>query len=147
MIFDTKGPRPFFAVAPVQTDKTKESLIEMDKEMRLILGEAPPKPEELAKAQDNLTLRLPGRFETKRALLSAMQEMLVYGLPEDYYETYPGKVRSLEIADLEAAAEKVVLPDNLLWIVVGDRSKIAAGIDELGWGEVRQLSPDGEVLN
>ena len=147
MVFDTKGPRPFLAVAPVQTDKTKESLIEMDKEMRAILGDAPPRPEELQKAQDNLTLRLPGRFETKRALLGAMQEMIVYGLPEDYYETYPGKVRALEVPQLSAAAEKVVLPDKLIWIVVGDRSKIAAGIDELGWGEVRQLSPDGEILN
>ncbi len=147
MIFDTKGPRPFFAVAPVQTDKTKESLIEMDKEMRAILGDAPPRPDELQKAQDNLTLRLPGRFETKRALLSAMQEMIVYGLPEDYYETYPDEVRELELEQLSAAARQVVFPDKLIWIVVGDRAEIAAGIDELGWGEVRQLSADGEVLN
>jgi zinc protease len=147
MVFDTKGPRPFLAVAPVQTDKTKESLIEMDKEMRAILGDAPPKADELAKAQDNLTLRLPGRFETKRALLGAIQEMIVYGLPESYYETYPEQVRALDLAEVAAAAKKVVLPDNLVWIVVGDRSKIAPGIDELGWGQVRQLSPDGEILN
>ena len=147
MVFDTKGPRPFLAVAPVQTDKTKESLIEMDKEMRQILGEVPPKPEELAKAQDNLTLRLPGRFETKRALLSGMQEILVYGLPETYFETYPEQVRALTVDQIAAAAKEVVLPDNLVWIVVGDRTRIAAGIDELGWGEVRQLSPDGEILN
>jgi zinc protease len=56
-------------------------------------------------------------------------------------------VRALTVDQIAAAAEKVVLPDHLVWIVVGDRSKIAAGIDELGWGEVRQLSPDGEILN
>jgi zinc protease len=147
MVFDTKGPRPFLTVAPVQTDKTKESLVEIDKEMRAILAGSPPRPDELAKAQDNLTLRLPGRFETKRALISAIQEMIIYGLPESYYETYPEQVRALDVASVAAAAKKLVLPDNLVWIVVGDKSKIAAGIDELGWGEVRQLSPDGEVLN
>ena len=147
MVFDTKGPRPFLAYAPVQTDKTKESLIEMDKEMRVILGETPPTPDELKKAQDNLTLRLPGRFETKQALLGAVQEMIIYGLPETYYETYPDKVRALGVQDVAAAAEKLVLPDKLVWIVVGDRSKIAAGIDELGWGEVRRMSVDGEILN
>jgi zinc protease len=147
MVFDTKGPRPFLAVAPVQTDKTKESLIEMDKDMREMLAAKPPTAEELAKAKDSLTLRLPGRFETKRSILGAMQEMIVYGLPETYYETYPQEVRALDLAQVAAAANKVVQPDHLVWIVVGDRSKIAAGIDELGWGEVRQLSPDGEILN
>jgi zinc protease len=73
--------------------------------------------------------------------------MIIYGLPETYYETYPDKVRALGVQDVAAAAEKLVLPDKLVWIVVGDRSKIAAGIDELGWGEVRRMSVDGEILN
>ncbi|MEZ5366976.1 MAG: pitrilysin family protein [Bryobacterales bacterium] len=147
MVFDTKGPRPFLAVAPVQTDKTKESLQEMDKEMREILGDKPPTADELAKAQDNLTLRLPGRFETKRALIGAIQEMITYGLPEDYYETYPQHVRALDVDQVAKAAKEIVMPDHLVWIVVGDRSKIAAGIDELGWGQVHLLSPDGDILN
>jgi zinc protease len=112
-----------------------------------MLAAKPPTADELAKAKDSLTLRLPGRFETKRALLGAIQEMIVYGLPETYYETYPQEVRALDLARVAVAAKKVIQPDHLVWIVVGDRSKIAAGIDELGWGEVRQLSPDGEILN
>ena len=56
MLLDAKGQRMFFAYAPVQSDKTKESIVEIDKELRGILGDRPPTPEELDKAQKNQTL-------------------------------------------------------------------------------------------
>jgi zinc protease len=36
----------------------------------------------------------------------------------------------------------VVQPNHLIWVVVGDRTKIEAGIRELGLGEVRVLNPE-----
>jgi zinc protease len=62
----------------------------------------------------------------------------------DYFTTYPDKVRALTVNDLVKAAEKVVHPDQLVWLVVGDRAKIETGIQELGWGEVQLLNADGE---
>ena len=146
MLFDAKGQRTFLAYAPVQADKTKEAMVEIDKELREILKDRPPTAEEIAKAKDNLTLRLPGQFETKSALLSAVREIMLYGLPEDHYETYADRVRALESTDLTAAAERVVRPDRMIWIVVGDASKVLDGVKELGFGEVKRMSPDGEVL-
>jgi len=147
MVFDAKGQRLFLAYAPVQTDKTKESIQEMDKELRWILADKPATDEELTKAKNNQTLRLPGRFETKRALQGALREMVVYGRPADYYETYPDKVEALDLDQIQKAAVTVVKPDRLIWIVVGDLGEIAKGIDELGFGEIRRMSPDGELLN
>ncbi len=43
-----RGPRPFFVVAPVQTDKTKEAMVEVAKELRDVAGERPMAGEELA---------------------------------------------------------------------------------------------------
>ncbi len=34
LVWDARGQRPFIAYAPVQTDKTKESMIEVDRELR-----------------------------------------------------------------------------------------------------------------
>ena len=85
VFIDAKGQRMFFAYAPVQTDKTVESLVEINKEMREILSSRLPTKEELAKAKDSQTLRLPGRFETKNAVLGAVVDMVQYGIPEDYY--------------------------------------------------------------
>ena len=135
------------AYAPVQTDKTKESMIEMDKELRGILSARPPEAEELDKAQLNRTLRLPGQYETKASVLSTLRKILVYDLPGDYVETYAGNVLALGLEDMERAARAIVHPDKMVWIVVGDLGEIEAGVRELGFGEVRRLSPEGEVLD
>jgi zinc protease len=140
-----KGQGPFIAYAPVQTDKTKESLVELDKEMRGILGPKPITPEELAIAQKNQTLSLPGQWETIGAVGGSLSELVTFGLPDDYFATYPGKVRALTVDDLMKAAKKAVHPDQLVWVVVGDRTKIEAPIKQLGWGDVLFLDADGNV--
>jgi zinc protease len=50
----------------------------------------------------------------------------------------------LKTGDVADAAKTVVHPDNMVWVVVGDRSKIESGVKELGLGELRFLSPDGK---
>lgn len=145
-IAGARAQRPLIAYAPVQTDKTKESMVELLKEMRDILSARPITNEELLKAKDNQTLELPGSWETIRAVSSSISQIVRYGLPDDYYETYPQKVRILTIEDVSAAAKKVIHPDNFVWVVVGDRSKIEAGIRELGLGEIRFIDSDGNLL-
>ena len=87
-------------MAPVQTDKTKESLAEMNKEFRGILGDHPVTAEELSRIQANETLSLPGSFETLNAVGQSINDIVHFGLPEDYYETYAGKVRALKTSDV-----------------------------------------------
>jgi zinc protease len=72
-----------------------------------------------------------------------LSELVTFGLPEDYFATYPGKVRSLSLGDLTKAAQKTVHPEQLVWVVVGDRSKIEAPIRQLGWGDIQWLDADG----
>ncbi len=146
LLWGARGQRPFLALAPVQTDKTKESVAEMNKEFRGILGDHPVTPEELAKIQANETLSLPGSRETSDAVGQSINEMVQYGLPEDYYETYAGKVRALKTSDVGDGAKAIVHPDNLIWVIVGDRAKIEAGIKELGLGEIRLLDADGRPI-
>jgi zinc protease len=146
LLWEARGQRPFLAVAPVQTDKTKESLAEMNKEFRGILGDHPVTAEELAKVQANETLSLPGSFETLNALGQSIINIVRFGLPEDYYETYAGKVRALKSSDVEDGAKEILKPDHLIWVVVGDRAKIEAGIKELGLGEIRLLDADGKPI-
>ena len=142
---DARSQRPFYAIAPVQTDKTKESLVEMNKEFRGIVGDHPVAADELAKIQANETLKLPGSRETLDALGQSIVDLVQFGLPDDYYDTYAGKVRALKTKDVSAAAKEVVRPDNLIWIVVGDRAKIEAGVRELNLGEFRLMDADGKM--
>src|SRR5438477_7255935 len=54
----------------------------------------------------------------------APTRILTFGLPDDYFTTYTARVRSLSVSDVDNAAKEVVHPDQLVWVVVGGRSKV-----------------------
>ena len=135
-----------YAIAPVQTDKTKESLEEMNKEFRGIVGDHPVGEAELKKIQANETLKVPGSRETLDELQQAIMDIVQFGLPDDYYETYGPKVSALQLSDVNGAVKEIVRPDNLIWVVVGDRAKIESGVKELNLGEFHLMSADGKVM-
>ena len=138
-IRDARGQRPFVAYAPVQTDKTKEAIVEVAKELRGMLKDRPVEPAELAKAQSSLTLTLPGEWETMSAVAGTVRSIITFGLDDRYYDAYPAKVRALGVAQIPAAAAEVIHPDQLIWVIVGDRAKIEAGVRELNLGEVKVI--------
>jgi zinc protease len=139
----------YLSTAPVQTDKTKESLAELVKEYKNIVGDKPISAAELKDQQSNLTLGLPGSFETLGSLggrLGAYTIMLEYNLPEDYYNTLTEKTWAVTPAIANEVAKKYILPDHLVWIVIGDMSKVEAGIRELNIGEVHKIDADGNPV-
>jgi zinc protease len=139
---NARGQRPFLVYAPVQTDKTKESMAELEKELTGVLGAHPATAAELAKVQGSETLRLPGSRETIGQVLDMMVNLAQFSLPDDYYQTFASKARALTLPDIAKAAGVVVQPGHLIWVVVGDRAKIEAGVRELGLGEVRILNAE-----
>jgi zinc protease len=144
---DARGQRPFVAYAPVQTDKTKEALVELDKELRGMVKDRPVQPDELGRAQAALTLTLPGSWETMAALATAIGDIVTFGLDDRYYDTFAEKVRAQTAQTVTAAAAEVVHPDQLVWVVVGDRSKIEPGLRELKLGEIRLIDTDGRPVS
>jgi zinc protease len=146
ILVDAQGQRPFFVYAPIQSDKTKEAMAEIEKEVTGILGDNPPRADELTRVQDKETLSLPGRWETANRVAGSIGEIARFGLPEDYWMTYPGKVRALTLDDLNRAAKEVLHPDAMVWVVVGDRASIEPGIRELGLGDIVLIDADGNVL-
>ena len=143
---NARSQRPYLAIAPVQTDKTKESLEEMNKEFRGIVGDHPIGDAELKKIQANETLKVPGSRETLDELQQAVMDIVQFGLPDDYYQTYGSKVSALQLSDVNGAAKEIVHPDNLIWVVVGDRAKIESGVKELNLGEFHLMNADGKVM-
>jgi zinc protease len=144
-LVDARGPRPFVAMASVQTDKTKESVAEILKEMKGIRGEKPVSAEELRTAQDSLVLTLPGEWETAGAVAGSLAEIVRFGFDDRYFDGYAAKVRAVTLADAAEAA-KLVQPDKVVWVIAGDRAKIEPGLRELGIGEVKAIDADGNVL-
>jgi zinc protease len=143
---DAKGQRPYLIYAPVQVDKTKESMAEVRKELREILTTRPPTEAEIARAKSELTLTLPGNWETMAAVSNTLADIVTFGLDDRYYDTYGDKVRAQSVATVGAAAKTVLQPDKLVWVVVGDRAKIEPGIKSLNLGEIKLIDADGKPL-
>lgn len=143
---DNRGQRPFVVTAPVQSDKTKESMAEIKKELEAIQTGRPVSAPEFAKTQANRILSLPGSWETMGAIGGAITNMVTYGLPDDYYQTYSRKVRELQLDQVNKVARELIHPNNILWIVVGDRAKIEGPIRELGFGELHVIDADGNPV-
>jgi zinc protease len=141
------GQRPYLSISPVETGKTKESLSELVKEYGNVAGAKPISAEELKDAQNNETLGLPGSFETVQQLSGAYSTILRYHLPEDYYDTFTKKVLALTPETANAMARRFIQPDHLIWVVVGDMSKVEAGIRSLNLGDVRKIDADGNPVN
>ncbi len=146
VLLGTGGQRPFIAYAPVQADKTAESMSEMNKELHDIVGPRPPTQEEVAKVKQNLTLELPGSWETNNAILGALARMVQFNLPADYYQTYPGKVAGLSVQDVDHAAVEAIHPGGIVWMVVGDRAKIEKPIRDLNFGQIVLIDSNGKIV-
>ena len=141
-----RGQRPYISISPVQTDKTKESMVELVKEYKDVVGAKPITAEELKDEQDNATLALPGNFETVQQLSGGYGNILEYGLPEDYYNSFTQKALAVTPDGANAIAKKYISPDHLVWVVVGDMSKVESGIRELNLGEVHKIDADGNPV-
>jgi len=147
LLLPARGQRPFLVYAPVQTDKTKESIQEILLEIENYIGDLPPTEDEVLTAQQNQTLALPGLWETNSSVRVSILDLVQYDLPEDYHDTYAEQVRALTLDQVAAAAKDVLHPEKLIWVVVGDLSVIEPGIRELGFDEVIQLDADGNIIN
>jgi zinc protease len=141
------GQRIFLSGAPVQTDRTAESLRELAREYVDITGPRPVTARELKDAQDNETLSLPGGFETVSQLSDAYASILQYRLPADYYDTYTEKALALTPDRINALAARTVLPKQPVWIVVGDMNKVEKDIRALNLGQVHRIDVDGKPLD
>ncbi|MBC7745705.1 MAG: insulinase family protein, partial [Flavobacterium sp.] len=143
---DAQGPGFFAGYAPVQTDKTKESISEMRKELTQYVNEKPATKEEFSKVQGNALLQLPGLWETNSSILYTLRNNIVYNRGEKYLDNYPAMLKNLNLDDLHKAAQKVVKPQNLTWVIIGDRSKIEKGIRALNIGEIKFLNAEGKEI-
>ncbi len=146
LIYNAKGQRMFIAYSPVQSDKTADAMKEIAKELLQIVGEKPPTEEEFLKTQSNVLLGLPGSWETIGSIAGSAAEIVQFGLPDDYFQKYPEKLRNLTADDARKAARAAVKPSAVIWVVVGDRAKIEEPIKALGFGEVKYVDADGRPL-
>ncbi|QIL03412.1 insulinase family protein [Sphingomonas sinipercae] len=115
---------PYIVTAPVQADRTGDSIRELRKDIRDILTTKGVTSAELDRTIANRMKQLPGQFETSGAVLGAMQSNALLGRPDNYYELLADRYRGQTRASLDAALRSAIDPNGFVWIVVGDAAKV-----------------------
>ncbi len=132
-------PGPFSAASDVQTDKTdlalKEFMIELKGMSELVSDE------ELSKAKNYLALGYPDNFSSVSSIANELGEMVLYGLPENYFNDYVGKIMEVTAEDVRRVAKKYIDTGDLAIIVVGDKGKIQKGIQGTKIGKIINMVP------
>jgi len=145
-MFDSRGQRPWMAYAPVQTDKTMESLQELGKEFEQYLGTKPATQEELSKSVHNNVNSLPGQYETGNAVMGALLSNQRFGRSDDYISTLKSRYEAIKLENVQGAAESVLQPDRLTWLIVGDRGEIEGKVRAMNLGKVAIMDVDGNII-
>jgi zinc protease len=116
----------------VQTEVTKESVQETLKEFHEIRGGRPITEEELDAAKAGILQGYPASFERSGMVLNHLIQLLVFDLPDDYFETVGPSITAVSLEDAHRIASERIKDDCIQLLVVGDREKIESGLRELG---------------
>jgi zinc protease len=123
---------PYIVNAPVQANRTGDSIAALIAQYQNFLTTEGVKPEELERTINGNTRQLAGAYETSMAILGAMRSNALYGRPDNYQETISSRTRALTAAQLDAAAREAFDPSKFIWVVVGDASVVRPQLDALG---------------
>ncbi|WP_240922409.1 pitrilysin family protein [Oleiagrimonas sp. C23AA] len=143
---DAVGQRPFLMYAPVQTDKTSQSVSEILKEANAVIGPKPLTHAEIQKIKDGDVRGMPGQYETTSAVLGAINGIEQYHRPDDYVQTLKARIDAQSDQAVQQAADQVIHPDHLTWVIIGDLSKIEKPIRALNLGQVQVIDADGHPV-
>jgi zinc protease len=134
-VFEFRVQRgPFVAEAAVQTQKTDSSLIEFMKELRAM--QTPVPVAELAREKNYVALGFPSEFQTVSDIAAQLDGMVVFGLPDDYFDTYIDRILAVTGDEVQKAAARYLDPKKMAVVIVGDLSVIAPRINALHLGRV-----------
>jgi zinc protease len=127
-----RGAGPFSASGEIQTVSTKEAVMEFMKELNGIRGARPVTPSELEINKQSIIRRFPSAFEAVGQISGQLSNLVVYNLPDNYFNDFIGNINAVTAEDVNRVANKYLDPSKMAIVIVGDRKTIEPGLKELG---------------
>ncbi|HMI54862.1 MAG TPA: pitrilysin family protein, partial [Gemmatimonadaceae bacterium] len=139
------GAGAFRINSDVRTNATDSALVEAISEYRRVAKEPVPGPE-VQGMLNNLVSSFPSSVQTVQGLTSRLQNLIVWGLPLNFFTTYREKLAAVTPEDIARTAGSRLSPDNLVVVVAGDLSKIEAPIRARNLGTVEVWDVSGNKV-
>ena len=140
-----KGTGAFFISSTIRTNATDSALAESVKEFRRLVSEPVP-ASELSDQVVNVVSSFPSSVQTVQGLMGRLTNVVIYGLPLDYYSTYRERLSSVTPADVSAVGSSYLKPDALTIVAVGDLKTIEAPIRAQNLGTVEVWDSEGKKI-
>ena len=128
-------PGPWQAGGNMRTEVTEGALVEFFNEIRRIRQEKVPAAELEANKRAIAASFALSLEQPTRALSFAIVRHQ-YGLPSDYWDSYPEKIMAVTADDVQRVAHKYLNPDAMQLVAVGDATRIKAALEKYGPVEV-----------
>jgi zinc protease len=122
----------YMIFAPVQADRTGDSISELFNDTKAFLSTKGVTPEELERTVNGNVRELPGSFETSGDVLRGIQNIVNYNRPDDYYEKLADTYSAMTAPQIDAASRLVLRPQEMLVVVVGDAKQVKPQLEKLG---------------
>jgi zinc protease len=135
-----REPGPFVIATAVQSEVSAAAVSEILKEIEGMRSEA-ASAEELSLATNYLEGVFPIRYETTSAIASALANLVIFDLPESFYDTYRKNIHAVSRSDVLRAAQTHVFPDKLQIVIVGDPAVVKAPLEKLELGDFSMHLP------
>ncbi|HUP65314.1 MAG TPA: pitrilysin family protein [Thermoanaerobaculia bacterium] len=136
----------WWASGGVQTDKTKESLVEFNAELQGLATNKPITGAELTTAKERWTRGYAQQFESLGRVAGQISDLWRFGLPLSELQREATEPATITLQQVEAATKRYVRPQDATLILVGDRAKIEEGVRSLNLGEIVILDAEGNVI-
>lgn len=135
-----RRPGPFMVEAAVATEVTAAAVREAVGEIEGLLRDGPG-DDEVAAAKEYIAGVFPLQLETTAQVAGRIADLIVHGLPDDYYVTYRDRVRAVTRGQAHEAALRHIHPDRLAIVVVGDADAVRAPLQALDIAPVHVRTP------
>ena len=132
-------PGAWIASSDVRTNVTDSSLVEFFKELNA-LRNAEVGADELARAKAYLGLAVPGDLESTAQIAGQITSLAAFNLPLTYLQEFVAAIDKVTVAEVQRTARRLIPVDNATIVIVGDLSKIRAGIEALNLGPISVLN-------
>jgi len=135
-----KSAGPFLASSAVHTAITDSALMQFFKELNGM--RQPITQSDVDRAKNYVALGFPADFQTVGSIAAKIEEMVIYNLPDDYFNNYIRNILAVTKEDVVRVAKKYLDPERMAVVLVGDRKAIEAKVGAMKLGAVKNLTVD-----
>lgn len=133
-----RGPAPFVVSAAVATESVGAAVREVLSELERLRQE-PVSNQELEDSRNYLAGVFPYTLQTLEGVVQRLENLVIFGLPDDYYDRYYERLQAVDRERLLQTARRHLHPERIAVVAAGPVDRLRPQLEKLNQGPVEVL--------